>query len=102
MARSSRPRHPRQAEPFTLRLTQGGDAVLVWRGEPVWSSLEDEDFEAEFGDDFLEYDDVADVLDYLEEIGELTAADADACQIEEEFLSPAEYAGLLLKARRSS
>lgn len=81
---------------FTLRLTRGGDAELLDpHQELVWSSIDDPAFELEFGDEFLEYDHVADILDYLEAQGELTRLDADLCAIHEEFMTAAEYAGLL-------
>jgi hypothetical protein len=97
MARSSKPRAPYSPPArFELILTRGGGADLIDRktGELVWSSREDPDFEAEFPD-FLEYDDTADILDYLEDIGELTSEDADQCHIGEEFLTAADFAGLL-------
>lgn len=96
MVRSSKPRRQPQIEAFTLRLTCGGDAELVDSdGAVVWSSAEDELFGAQFGDAFLEYDDVEGILDYLEELGELSELEADRCDIQEEFMTPAEYAGLL-------
>jgi hypothetical protein len=45
--------------------------------------------------DFLEQADVADILDYLEEVGELTARDADRCEIREEFIEAADLAGMM-------
>ena len=98
MARSSRPRRPyAPASGFCLYLRQGGEAELLVQatGEVVWSSDEDEDFQLEFGDEFLVYEDVADILDYLEDTGRLSRTDADNCQIVEEFMTPEEYAGLL-------
>lgn len=100
MARSSKPRRPyeSQAAEFELILTQGGGAELVELGEEdddvVWTSVEDVDFREEFPD-FLTPADVHDILDYLEEIGELTTREADRCNVSEEFLDPSQLTGLL-------
>lgn len=81
---------------FLLTLTAGGGAELedLSEGETVWTSQDDEDFREEFPD-FLQYDDVADILDYLEEIGELTGREADRCEIREESLRGERLAGLM-------
>jgi hypothetical protein len=81
---------------YELILTRGGGADLIYRptGQLLWCSREDPDFQAEFPD-FLEYDDVVDILDYLEDIGELTPEEADQSAIGEEFLTPADLAGML-------
>lgn len=97
MARSSKPRG--RYEPVAhheLILTRGGGADLVElaTGDVIWCSTEDEDFRAEFPH-FLEYDDTSDILDYLEATGELSRKDADSCRIGEEFLTPADLAGML-------
>jgi hypothetical protein len=98
LARSSKPKRryrPARAE-FQLTLTRGGGADLTdleW-GETVWASTDDADFMEEFPD-FLRQEDLADILDYLEEVGELTARDADRCQIREEFIEAADLAGMM-------
>ncbi len=98
MARSSKPRRryaPAPA-PFQLTLTRGGGAELtdLETDETVWSSVDDADFMAEFPD-FLHRDDVADILDYLEEVGEMTGREADRCDVREEFIEAADLAGLM-------
>lgn len=98
MGRSSKPRHryrPARA-PFQLTLTRGGGAELTDHetGETVWTSVDDPDFMEEFPD-FLNAADVADILDYLEEVGELSARDADRCDIREEFIEAADLAGMM-------
>jgi len=77
-------------------LTRGGGADLIDldNGELLWRNLEDPDFQGEFPA-FLDYQDTADILEYLEEVGELTGKEADDCQIVEEFLTPADLAGML-------
>jgi hypothetical protein len=98
LARSSKPRRAYDPEPapFQLTLTRGGGAELTDNetGELVWSSTDDADFMEEFAE-FLGADDVADILDYLEEVGELTPREADRCEITEEFIEPADLAGMM-------
>lgn len=103
MARSSKPRKPYvPAEPadaeFQLTLTRGGGAELTDNetGETVWQSTEDEDFVEEFPD-FLNQSDLSDILDYLEEVGEMTAREADRCEVVEESIDAADLAGMLRK-----
>ncbi len=94
MVRSSKPRRP--VRPFRLVLTRGGGAELidVLDDEAIaWSSDNDEDFAEEF-DDFLTTDDVDEILDYLEEVGELTRLEADQCEVEEEYFEPSDLAGM--------
>lgn len=82
--------------PFRLLLTRGGGAELIDvldNEETVWSSDDDEDFSEEF-DDFLTAADVDDILDYLEEIGELTTHEADQCDVEEEYYEPSDLVGM--------
>lgn len=88
-------KQPRRACPFRLILTQGGGAQLfdLEAQELVWTSTDDPDFMEEFPD-FLTVGDVADVLDYLEEVGELSTLEADQCDIREEFMDAAAAAGL--------
>lgn len=77
-------------------LTRGGGAELidVLDDEAIaWSSDNDEDFAEEF-DDFLTTDDVDEILDYLEEVGELTRLEADQCEVEEEYFEPSDLAGM--------
>lgn len=88
MVPSSRPK--RQVAQFKLVLTRGGGAELYGADDDddlVWSADDDEDFREEF-EGFLETEDVADILNYLEEVGELSKHEADQCQIEEEFYEP--------------
>ena len=97
MARSSRPRRPaRPPDPFLLRLTAGGDAELVdpLDGEVVWNSRTDEDFREE-NSDFLTVNDLFDILDFLVEVGQLTAREADQCECVEQFLTPADLTGFI-------
>ncbi len=100
MARSSKPRRRYRQEraAFQLTLTRGGGAELTDHetGETVWASTDDADFMEEFPD-FLNQDDLADILDYLEETGELTARDADRCDVREEFIEAADLAGMMRK-----
>lgn len=94
MVRSSKLRRP--VRPFRLLLTRGGGAQLidVEDGEEVvWSSDEDEDFAEEF-EQFLNQDDVWEILDYLEEVGELTKHEADQCDVQEEYYSPGDLVGM--------
>lgn len=76
-------------------LTRGGGAELidVLDEELAWSSDDDEDFAIEF-DDFLTTDDVDDILDYLEEVDELTQLEADQCEIEEEYYEASDLVGM--------
>jgi hypothetical protein len=77
-------------------LTRGGGAELEdpFDGDVVWQSAEDPDFKAEFPD-FLTKEDVYDILDFLVEVGELTAREADQAEIREEFLTPADLTGFI-------
>lgn len=45
--------------------------------------------------DFLHRADLADILDYLEVVGELTARDADRADVHEEFIDAADLAGMM-------
>lgn len=83
-------------------LNRGGgaelyDPELEEEDNPVWSSRDDPDFMAEFPE-FLRQSDVYDILDYLEEMGELSTRDADRCEIREEFYKPGDLTGFV-KAR---
>lgn len=94
MVRSSKPKRP--VRPFRLVLTRGGGAELIDVDddeEIVWSSDDDEDFAEEF-DSFLTQDDVHDILDYLESAGELSKHEADQCDVQEEYYSAADMAGM--------
>jgi TusA-related sulfurtransferase len=98
MARSSKPRAryaPARPE-HQLTLTAGGGAELIdlETGETVWVSNDDDDFLEEFPD-FLKREDLADILDYLEEVGELTHREADRCDIQEETIDAADLAGMV-------
>jgi len=95
MVRSSKPRRP--VRPFRLVLTRGGGAELVDVDddgeEVVWSSEEDEEFREEFKD-FLTQEDVFDILDYLECIGELTRHEADECDVQEDYYELSQFPGM--------
>jgi hypothetical protein len=79
-----------------LQLTVGGDAELIdpTDGEIVWQSREDPDFKEEFGG-FLTRADLYDILNFLEEVGELSAREADRCECVEQFLTPADMVGFI-------
>lgn len=72
-----------------LLLRANGTAELLDdRGDQVWASDSDEDFQDEWaGSMFLNESDVADILEYLIVHGELTERQADLCEIEEEAFS---------------
>jgi hypothetical protein len=77
-------------------LTRGGGAELLDVDDDesvVWSSDDDPDFAEEF-QDFLTQDDVPDILDYLEEIGELSQHEADQCDVQEEYYSASDLVGV--------
>jgi hypothetical protein len=81
---------------FRLVLTRGGGAELIDVADDenmVWSSDGDSDFAEEF-DAFLTQDDVGDVLDYLEDTGQLSRHEADACEVREEYYSPSDLTGV--------
>lgn len=94
MVRSSKPK--RREPPYILQLTAGGDAELIepYDGETVWNSREDQDFRAEFPD-FLTRSDLFDILDFLEDTGELTANEADQCECVEQSLTAADLTGFM-------
>ncbi len=95
MVRSSKPRR-RRPPAYQLILTRGGGAELTepYDGEVVWRSQDDEDFREEFKE-FLTQQDLFDLLDYLVEVGELTAPEADACSCSEEFLTADDLTGFI-------
>lgn len=76
-------------------LNRGGGAELIDTDteETVWASDEDEEFLEEFPH-FLEQSDVFDILNYLEEIGEMSRGEADRCEVKEEFYRPSDVAGM--------
>jgi len=94
MARSSKPRRARsRATPYRLVLTRGGTAELYDPADDlVWASSEDQDFMADYPD-FLEQEDLEDILEFLVDVGELTDTEADQADVEEEFLTPADLTG---------
>lgn len=72
-----------------LVLTQNGAAMLFADQDETkmqWSSDDDEGFAEEFTDDFLNEEDVEDILDYLVENGYLDDDEARELEIEEESL----------------
>jgi len=84
-------------DPFRLVLTRGGGAELIDvldDEEVVWASDDDPEFQDEFEGEFLGQDDVADILDYLVEVGELSKHEADRCVIEEEYYEASELTGM--------
>jgi hypothetical protein len=94
VVRSSKP--SRRVRPFRLILTRGGGAELIDVDDDeavVWSSADDEDFREEF-DGFLNQEDTYDILDYLEQVGELTRHEADQCDVREEYYSPSDLIGM--------
>lgn len=73
--------------PFTLVLTLGGGAQLEDAdGELVWSSDDDEDYPEHFPD-FLQEQDVGQLLSYLVEIDLLDEDEADEADIEVESIN---------------
>lgn len=99
MARSSRPRRAYRppADAYVLILNRGGGAELVNLDEgdaEVWVSKDDPDFMERFPD-FLHQSDLVDILQYLEDEGILTKAEADECEIEEEFYTSDDLSGVL-------
>lgn len=60
----------------------------------MWHSRTDEDFREE-NSDFLTVNDLFDILDFLVEVGELTAREADQCECVEQFLTPADLTGFI-------
>lgn len=95
MARSSKPSRLPAAR-YELVLTAGGGAELleIATGRLTWSANEDAEFRADYPG-FLGYDDTADILDYLEAVGELSQFDADHCEIAEESLEGSLLDGML-------
>lgn len=82
-----------------LYLTPGGSAELVApelledesdsdADAIVWDSREDADFLAQFGNRFLGPADVGEILEFLVSVEEITQAEADGCEIIEEFANP--------------
>lgn len=70
--------------PVELILRANGSAELLRGGTTIWASDSDESFKDEVTEEFLNEEDVPDILDYLVDAGRLTEAEADACTIEEE------------------
>jgi hypothetical protein len=70
--------------PLELILHANGSAELLRADVTVWSSDSDEAFKDEVSQEFLNEDDVPDILDYLVDAGRLTEEEADDCLIEEE------------------
>lgn len=75
--------------PSTLLLRANGTAELLDAGQStLWSSDSDEDFVEQWaGTLFLNESDVPELLNYLIDVGELTARQADRLAIEEEAFS---------------
>lgn len=71
--------------PLELVLLHTGGAELVdGNGDVIWASSSDDDFKEANSQEFLREDDVDDILEYLEEHGQLTADDVERFN-EEEF-----------------
>jgi hypothetical protein len=57
---------PRRSYPLTLILRAHGPAELVNSEEEIlWASDSDDDFREEFNDEFLQEEDIGDILEYL-------------------------------------
>jgi hypothetical protein len=59
---------PRRSYPLELILRAHGPVELVNANEEIlWASDSDDDFREEFNDEFLQEEDLEDILDFLEE-----------------------------------
>jgi len=54
---------------YELIIGDDGSAILTMDGETMWTSDGDDTFLEAFGDEVIEDDDAADVLDFLEDEG---------------------------------
>lgn len=71
---------------LTLIFTAEGQAVLEEDGEPVWMSDDDDDFQVEFGNEFLDPDqDSREILNWLEEEGWIDTEEKEDVTIEIEY-----------------
>lgn len=69
---------PRRTVPLELILRAHGPAELLNAdGEILWASDSDEDFKEEFNDEFLNEEDIGDILEYLEENDILSEREAN-------------------------
>lgn len=72
-----------RSAPAQLNLTEtGGAELLDGAGRTLWASDSDEDFRDEFPD-FLQEEDVPELVDYLIDAGELTEDEAEQVEIGE-------------------
>jgi hypothetical protein len=70
---------------LTLVFTSQGQCVLEEDDEPVWFSDDDDDFQSDFGDEFLDPDqDDKRILNWLEEEGWLEEEEKSQVDIEVE------------------
>lgn len=70
---------------LTLIFTSAGQCVLEEDSEPVWMSDADDDFQEEFGTEFLDADsDAAKILNWLEEEGWLDEDEKENVSVEVE------------------
>lgn len=69
---------PRRSIPLELVLRAHGPVELLnSNDETLWASDADDDFREEFNDEFLQEEDIGDILDYLEEHEIISADEAD-------------------------
>jgi hypothetical protein len=69
---------PRRILPLELVLRAHGPAELLNADEEIlWASDADEDFKEEFNDEFLQEEDVGDILEYLADNDILSHEEAD-------------------------
>ena len=69
---------PRRTKPLELVLRAHGPAELLNADEEtLWASDADEDFKEEFNDEFLQEEDVGDILEYLADNELLSHEEAD-------------------------
>jgi hypothetical protein len=69
---------PRRTKPLELILRAHGPAELLNAdGETLWASDADEDFKEEFNDEFLQEEDIGDILEYLVDSDILSDEESD-------------------------
>ena len=69
---------PRRIKPLELILRAHGPCELLNAdGETLWASDADDDFREEFNDEFLQEEDIVDILECLEEHDILSADEAE-------------------------
>lgn len=83
-------RAPQTEAPFALTLLSNGGAELTRNGVQCWASDSDDEFAEQFGDEFLDENDVEGILEYLVEADQLTDDEADSADL---FIETAEPVG---------